>query len=94
MKLRAYSIYDCKALQYHPPFFAATDGAALRSFSELSNDVNTTVGRHPVDYTLWCVGEYDDNTGQFHPILPLAHVADASALVKVQQPFNFDRKDQ
>lgn len=84
MRLRAYSIFDNKALQYHPPFFASTNGAAVRSLSDLANDINTQIGRHPGDYILYCVGEYDDQTGAMLPCAPLEHVVDAVALVRLQ----------
>lgn len=84
MILRAYSIYDCKALQYHSPWFAVSDGSAVRSFSDMANDPQTTIGRHPRDYTLWLVGTYDDNNGLFTPISPLVHVVDAMACVQQQ----------
>lgn len=83
MILRAYSIFDHKALQYHPPFFASTDGAAVRSLQDLVNDQNTTIGRHPSDYTLYCIGTYDDSNGGLSPAAPLLHVMDAVALVKL-----------
>lgn len=84
MILNAYSIYDNKALQYHPPFFASTDGAAVRSLRDLANDPNTTVGRHPSDYVLYKVGTYNDQNGQFIGNTPLLHVMDAVALVELQ----------
>jgi len=84
MVLNGYTVFDNKALQYHPPFFAATDGAALRSFQDLANDNNTTIGRHPSDFSLWMCGSYDDNKGLFHPCSPLVHIADAVALIRVQ----------
>lgn len=83
MRLNAYSIYDNKALQYQAPFFTSTDGAAVRAFSDLANDSNTTIGRHPGDYMLYCVGIYDDQNGLFQSHSPLIHVVDAIALVKV-----------
>lgn len=83
MILRAYSIFDTKALQYHPPFYSSTDGAAVRSLSDLANDPNTNIGRHPADYVLYCVGTWDDNKGDFAPVSPLMHVMDAVALVKL-----------
>lgn len=82
MLLYAYSIFDNKALQYHPPFFASTHGAAVRSLSDLANDLQTNIGRHPSDYVLYCVGQYDDAKGMMIPYAPLEHVVDAVALVK------------
>lgn len=82
MVLKAYSIFDNKALQYHPPFFASTNGAAVRSLADLANDLNTQVGRHPGDFVLYCIGAYDDQKGMMLPIQPLEHVVDAVALVR------------
>lgn len=86
MQLKAYTIHDCKALQYHSPFFAVSDGAATRMVSDLANDRNTMIGRHPRDYTLWLCGTYDDNSGQLVPVAPLVHVTDIIALVQVDEP--------
>lgn len=84
MKLRAYSIYDKKVQAYHAPFFAATDGAATRNFQDLATDNNTTVGRHPADYSLYFVGEFDDAAAKLEgPSGPL-HVVDAIALLPQQ----------
>lgn len=85
MLLKAYSIYDVKSLAYHTPYFTSTDGAAARSFSDLVNDINTNVGRHPNDYVLYCVGEFDDAKGVMIPLSPMRHVVDANALLKHQQ---------
>lgn len=82
MQLRAYSLFDNKALQYHPPFFSSTDQAAVRSVRDLVDDMNTQVGRHPGDFTLFLVGIWDDQNGHFDPARPLMHVTDAIALVK------------
>lgn len=84
MITQAYSVFDTKALQYNLPFFCPTDGAAVRLFSDLVNDHNTSVGRHPSDYVLYCIGMYDDGRGELLAHVPLRHVIDAVALVKVQ----------
>lgn len=84
MQLNAYSVYDNKALVYGVPFFAPTDGSAVRSFSDLANDLQTTVGSHPGDFSLYCVGSYDDQDASFLPLSPLRHVIDATALLKIQ----------
>lgn len=85
----AYSIFDTKALQYHTPFFAPTDGAAVRMLQELVSDPNTMIGRHPSDFTLFSIGSYDDQKGVVSPQHPLRHVCDAVSLVKVQPELPF-----
>lgn len=84
MIINAYSVYDRKALQYHAPFFAVADGAAVRSFMDLANDSNTTVGRHPGDYVLYRVGSFDDASGIVLPTDNPQHVTDALPLVRAQ----------
>ena len=83
MILNAYTVFDNKALQYHPPFFASTDGSAVRSLADMANDPSTSIGRHPSDYVLYCCGTYDDSRGFFAPEQPLRHVMDAVALLKL-----------
>ena len=84
MQLLAFTIFDNKALQYHPPFFASTDGSAVRSLRDLVEDLNSTIGRHPTDYVLYCCGSYNDQNGHFESEMPLRHIMDAIALVKIQ----------
>lgn len=91
MIMRCYSVYDRKALVYNPPFYAPTDGAAIRIVSDAANDQNQ-LGRHPHDYVLFCVGTYDDQLGRLEPVVPLAHIIDVGALVTNQPPLPFDRK--
>lgn len=86
----AYTIYDRKALIYSPPFFAVTDGLALRSLMEAVNDPNTSIARHPGDFVLYRCGSYDDASGQLHPVTALEHVSDALALVRATPGLPFD----
>lgn len=65
MILQAFSIYDSKAAAYAPPFFMARMELALRAFKDLVADPGSQVHKHPEDYSLYLVGEFDDNTGAF-----------------------------
>lgn len=84
MKLSGYTIYDFKALTYHSPFFCVADGVATRMFSDLVNDRQSNISRHPTDYSLWYIGEYDDRAGAMVPASPLRHVIDGAACIAVQ----------
>lgn len=81
MLLRAYSVYDRKGLIYHPPFFCVADGVASRMFHDLVNDQQTQIAKHPADYVLFFIGEYDDQKGELRAMVPLAHIIDGSACV-------------
>lgn len=84
MMLRAYSIFDNKALVYSPPFFTQTNGSAVRMLTDTANDTTTSIGRHPNDFILYCVGTYDDQNGMMTPHSPLEHIVDAAALLRIQ----------
>jgi len=92
MILYAYTIYDNKALIYNSPFFQHNDAVAVRMFGELIADPSTSVGRHPGDYVLYCVGSYSDAHGRLDAVAPLRHVIDGSALVAAMaQPDLFSK---
>ena len=96
MILRAYSLFDNKGLMYSPPFFAPTDGAAVRIVRDTVQDTNTSVGRHPADYVLYLVGEYDDSKGLFVSAMPLVHIVDCAALtpnVSAENMLPFPKKE-
>lgn len=70
MMLKAFSLYDTKTGTYATPFFMRHAGEALRAVTDLAQDLNTTVGRHPSDFALMQIGEFDDSTGLFQPQQP------------------------
>lgn len=80
MILRMFSIFDRKALTYHPPYYAVNEQAAIRTLHDVVADTNTNIGRHPNDFVLYLVGVYDDEKGEVQPIAPLIHVIDAISL--------------
>lgn len=81
MQLNAYCIYDNKSLSYGAPFFAPSDGSAIRSFTDLANDSQTMVGRHPRDFSLFCVGGFDDANALLVATTPVRHVVDGLACI-------------
>lgn len=64
MKVKCYVIHDVKAAIFLAPFFMANDNLALRAFSDLvTSEEDNQFMKHPSDYTLFCIGDYDDNKG-------------------------------
>lgn len=83
MILQAYSLLDEKAQAFSAPWFVASEGLALRALTDLASDTNTTVGRHPRDFVLYQVGNFDDQRGELIPIIP-RQVVRADSLLAVQ----------
>ncbi len=66
---QVFTVYDCKTEAYFLPFYSKTKGEAIRSFSDTINDPKHHMHMHLEDYTLFHLGEYDDNKGK-HTSLP------------------------
>ena len=62
--MRIFTVYDSKAAIYGQPFYAVTDGIALRMFSDAVNNhsPDNALNRYPEDFTLYYIGEFDDAT--------------------------------
>lgn len=90
MKINAYTIFDSKALTYSAPFFAGTHGEAMRIVQDVANDLNTNVGRHPADFTLLCVGSFDNSSGIVLSADHREHISDIVSLVIRPEGLPFD----
>lgn len=74
MIMKVFSVYDSKSQVFSSPFFSPQIGSALRSFSDAVNDSQTPFFRHPTDFVLYQVGEWDDNLGGFTNVSPHLHL--------------------
>ncbi len=71
--LIAFTIYDTKTESFSNPFFAPTQGAAIRIFSDSASDPATLLNKHPQDFQLYEIGSWNDNTAELlgtkrHPL--------------------------
>lgn len=82
MILKIFSVFDEKACIFGQPFFLPHNGVALRSFSDLVQDNQTNVCRHPEDFKLYCLGSYDDNSGGLISVAQPEFLANATDFVK------------
>lgn len=68
MILNVYAIRDDKSEAYMQPWFAPTNGAAIRNFSDAVNQNDSPFAKHPEDYVLFHIGQYDDSRGVIIPL--------------------------
>ncbi len=90
MILKMFTVYDAKTEAYLSPFFMRSKGEAMRSFEEAANDVNHAFFKHASDYTLFEIGQFDDNncTIETHSaVIPLGLALE----FKRQQPLPLDQ---
>lgn len=69
MIMKIFSIYDSKIEAHNTPFFMSTIGQATRAFTDETNNTQSLLHKHPEDYTLFELGEFDDQNATFamHP---------------------------
>ena len=63
MQLKVYSVFDSAVGSYGHPMNFLTRGQALRWFGDEVQNPNSQFAKHPKDFTLFELGEYDDTTG-------------------------------
>lgn len=78
MTFRMYSVFDVKAAVYSVPFSAPNDQMAVRSFGDGCQDERSPWAKHPEDYSLHLVGQFDDAAGAVSPVSPVVFVAKAA----------------
>lgn len=63
--LQIYSIYDRAVGAHLQPFFARSEGEAIRMLRQAVNNPDSGFHSNPGDYTLCHHGEFSDQTGTF-----------------------------
>lgn len=84
MKMKMFSVYDSKVEAFLQPFFMRTAAAALSAFTDLVNDSSTMFAKHPGDYTLFMLGDWEDETALFSPQTAPVNLALGQTLVREQ----------
>lgn len=78
---KIYSMYDEKAEAFNRPFIFSTHGQATRAFSDGLHDPQSNLAKHYEDYSLYCIGEFNESTGKVDAIVPPELVCRASEFV-------------
>lgn len=86
MKKRLYAIHDAKIEAFNSPFTMHTVGEALRGFVEVVNDPSTQFCKHPEDFTLFELGEYEESSGTISPYATPKPIGKAIEYKKQEQP--------
>lgn len=67
---KMFAVHDSKACAYMLPWFQPEKGMAVRMFSDSVRDKDTLLGKHPADFTLFFIGEFDTDTGTVIAVVP------------------------
>lgn len=81
--LGVYTIYDRKGEMFLGLMTHANDAVASRSLRlEFEQKPLTPIVRFPDDYDLFCIGAYDEQSGQIRPVFPGRLVCSCRTLVE------------
>ena len=64
MMMKMFAVYDSKLGAFFTPFFMAHAALAQRAFTATANDPQSQICQHPQDFTLFELGEWNDELGQ------------------------------
>lgn len=64
MYTKVYAMFDKKAQAFLQPFFAATDGLAIRSLMVAVREKGSNFNKFPGDFECFWLGTFDDQTGR------------------------------
>lgn len=83
MTIKLFAVLDSKASFFGQPFSDQQPSSAIRNFSDAVNDStnpNNLWHKHPEDFTLFQIGEFDNLTGELIPSLPKSLVTGSSVM--------------
>lgn len=64
-------VHDAALACFLNPFVTPHIGGAIRSFMDEARNQESPVNKHPEDYDLYLIGDYDTDTGMITPQVPM-----------------------
>lgn len=80
MKTKVYSVFDSKAAVYGTPFFMPNDAMAVRAFTDLVNGPENMISVHPEDFSLFVLGDFDDQLAKLTSLQAPLNLVTAAAV--------------
>lgn len=65
MKMQLVAIKDTAAQAFMQPVFCHATGVALREFADAVNSGDHQFAKHPEDFEMYFLGEFDDSDASF-----------------------------
>lgn len=84
MKLKLFALRDSATNQYGNVMTFVAPGQALRTIADEMRNNESPLGKHPSDFEIYELGEYDVETGMIEPQTPrsVARLADLAQATK------------
>lgn len=84
-KMIVFAPYDGRLGVYMQPFFMLHRGQAVRSWHDICTDPDSMMAKHPADFVLYELGEFDDVEGVFTQLPQKNQIASALEVVRAHE---------
>ncbi len=93
--LELFCIRDSQAEAFMRPWCAQSQGAAIRSFSDMVNEEGkeSLITSHPEDFTLFSLGSFDEHTGHMKVHEPQSLGNGSTFVLAPRVPVQLDIED-
>jgi len=82
MIYQIFSVYDSKVGAYLPPVFQRSKGEAIRAMEAALNEPSHAFAKTPDDFTLFHLGDYDDENGMIDAFATPAPIGKAIEFIR------------
>ena len=82
MVKQIYSFEDVKVQVFHSPMVLLNDNDARRLLADVVADGSTPISKHPEDFRLVRLGEFNDNSGLLSSLATPEFIANATEYVQ------------
>jgi hypothetical protein len=82
--MKVFTIFDSKVGAYLNPFFMRSKGEAIRALTISVNNSDHDFAKFPEDYTLFELGDYEEETAKFNLYPTPTSIGKAIEFVKEQ----------
>ena len=74
---QVFAVQDVKVSVFYPPVALLNENDARRMLCDAVNNSETIMNKHPKDFRLFKIGEFNDNSGVLSPLAQPEFVCDA-----------------
>lgn len=78
---KLFCVYDSQTTMFGPPILGINKGDVIRQFTVLVNDGQSQFSKHPMDFALFEIGDYDESTGSIAPVAVPVRIITANELL-------------
>lgn len=89
--MQIFAVRDTAVEAFLAPFYMPSKGAAIRAFGDTVNDPQSGFNKHPQDFSLYFLGDFDEQTGIIAPASSPEHCVTGADVM--HNPYNGENEN-